>query len=71
MHAVEYIIIVQVDSIYRSSFFNFIAYMIYQMSKGHNLDMIFSDYCDDAALDLFLKLLDVYPIPKLSEIKVI
>ena len=40
------------------------------MSKGHNLDMIFSDYCDDAALDLFLKLLDVYPIPKLSEIKV-
>ena len=64
------ILILQVDSIYRSSFFNFIAYMIYQMSKGHNLDMLFSDHCDDAALDLFLKLLDVHPVPKLSEIKV-
>ena len=40
------------------------------MSRGHNLDMLFSDHCDDAALDLFLKLLDVHPIPKLSEIKV-
>ena len=45
--------------------------MICQMSKSHNLDMLFSDTCDDAALDLFLKLLDAYPIPKLSEIKVI
>lgn len=40
------------------------------MSRGRNLDMLFSGYCDDAALDLFLKLLDVHPIPKLSEIKV-
>ena len=40
------------------------------MSRGHNLDMLFSDHCDEAALDLFLKLLDVHPIPKLSEIKV-
>ena len=63
-------VIVQVDSMYRTSFFNFIAYMICQMSKNHNLDMIFSDSCDNAALDLFLKLLDAYPIPKLSEIKV-
>ena len=45
--------------------------MIYQMSKSHNLNMLFSDTCDDAALDLFLKLLDAYPIPKLSELKVV
>jgi len=44
--------------------------MICQMSKGRNLDILFSDSCDDATLDLLLKLLDVYPIPKLSEIKV-
>ena len=44
--------------------------MICQMSKGHNLDMLLSDSCDDATLDLFLKLLNAYPIPKLSEIKV-
>ena len=60
----------QVDSIYRSSFFNFIAYMICQISRGRNLDMLLSDNCDDATLDLFLKLLNVCPIPKLSEIKV-
>ena len=40
------------------------------MSRGHNLDMLFSDHCDNAALDLFLKLLNMHPIPKLSEIKV-
>ena len=44
--------------------------MICQMSKGRNLDMLFSDYCDNATLDVFLKLLDASPIPKLSEIKV-
>ena len=55
---------------YRSAFFNFIAYMICQISKSCNFDM-FSDNCDNATLDLFLKLLKVYPIPKLVEIKVI
>ena len=55
---------------YQSSFFNFIAYMIFQMSKDHNLDILFSDSCDNATLDLYLKLLDAYPIPKLSEVKV-
>lgn len=46
------------------------AKMIFQMSKGHNLDILFSDSCDNATLDLYLKLLDAYPIPKLSEVKV-
>ena len=55
----------------RSAFFNFIAYMIYQISKGVNLDILFSDNCDNTTLDLFLKLLKAYPIPKLVEIKVI
>ena len=44
--------------------------MICQISRGRNLDMLLSDHCDDSILDLFLKLLDIYPIPKLSEIKV-
>ena len=64
-------IILQVESIYKSLFFNFVAYMIFQMSKAHNLDMLFSDRCDESTLDLFLMLLDAYPVPKLSEIKVI
>ena len=55
---------------YKAAFFNFVAYMIYQMSKSHGLELLFGTHCDDATLDLFLKLLDVYPIPKLSEIKV-
>ena len=44
--------------------------MIYEISKSHGLELLFSSHCDDATLDLFLKLLDVYPVPKLSEIKV-
>jgi len=41
------------------------------MSKSRNLDMLFSVYCDNATLDLFLRLLNAYPIPKLAEIKVL
>ena len=55
---------------YKAAFFNFIAYMIYQISKTQGFELLFGTYCDRATLDLFLKLLDVYPIPKLSEIKV-
>lgn len=61
----------QVNSTYRSAFFNFIAYMICQISKSHCLDILFSDNCDNTTLDLFLELLDAYPIPKLVEVKVI
>ena len=55
---------------YKTAFFNFIAYMVYQISKSHGLELLFGTYCDDATLDLFLKLLEIYPVPKLSEIKV-
>ena len=61
---------IQVESMYRSTFFNFIAYMIFQISKSHNLDILFKNKCDKATLKLFLKLLDAFPIPKLAEIKV-
>ena len=55
---------------YRSAFFNFIAYMLYQISKSRSLNILFSDDCDNATLNLFLKLLDAFPIPKLAEVKV-
>jgi len=54
----------------KTAFFNFIAYMIYQISKSQNLQLLFSDHCDDATLDLFLKLLNAHPVPELPEIKV-
>ena len=55
---------------YKAAFFNFVAYMVYRISKSHGLELLFGTYCDSATQDLFLKLLDAYPIPKLSEIKV-
>ena len=61
---------VQVDSICKIAFFNFIAYMIYRISKSHCLELLLSSHCDDATLDLFLRLLDIYPLPRLTEIKV-
>ena len=42
--------------------------MIYQISKNCSLDVLLRDDCENA---MFLKLLDVYSIPKLAEIKVI
>ena len=61
----------QVDSVYRSTFFNFIVYMIYQISKNCSLDILLRDNCENIMFNLFLKLLDAYSIPKLAEIKVI
>ena len=58
----------QVDSIYTSAFFNFIAYMLYQISKSCDINVSLDD---PAVLDLFLRLLEVYAIPKLPEVKVI
>jgi len=56
---------------YKTTFFNFIAYMIYRISNSHGLEFLSSTaYCDSATLDLFLKLLAVLPVPKLFEIKV-
>ena len=54
----------------KTAFFNFIAYMIYQISKSHNLQLLFCSHCDDATLDLFLQLLKVHPVPALPEVKV-
>jgi len=53
---------------YKTAFFNFIAFMIYQIIKGHNLKLLFSSHPD--ILDLFLTILEVYPVPKLPEVKV-
>ena len=53
---------------YRSAFFNFIAFMLYQISKNQSLDVLLDDH---AVLNLFLRLLEAYNIPKLIEIKVI
>ena len=55
---------------YKTTFFNFIAYMIYKISNSHGLELLFSSHCDSATWDLFLKLLVVQPIPRLFEIKV-
>ena len=45
--------------------------MLCQIIKSCNLNILFSDNCDNTTLDLFLKLLKAYPIPKLVEIKVV
>ena len=65
------LILMQVDSVYRSTFFNFIVYMIYQINKNCSLDILLRDNWKNCMFNLFLKLLDAYSIPKLAEIKVI
>ena len=53
---------------YRSAFFNFVAFMLHQIFKNHDLGVMLSD---SAVLKLFLRLLEACTIPKLIEIKVI
>lgn len=54
---------------YKATFFNFIAYTISIISKDLNLEMLYSENCDAATLDLFLQLLEAFDTPKLSELK--
>ena len=55
---------------YKTTFFNFIAFMIHKISNSHGLELLFSSQCESTTLELFFKLLVVQPIPKLFEIKV-
>ena len=52
----------------KTAFFNFIAKMTYQISEGHDLMLLLDSYPE--ILKLFRKLLEVYPVPKLPEVKV-
>ncbi len=57
--------------IFKSLFFDFLVYMVSKINEGMNIDVLFNRECSPAVQKLFLDLLRVYPIPKLSELRML
>ena len=53
---------------FNSLFFNFLVYMISQINENFNIDIIFDSDCTPDIEVLFLEILEVVPVPKLSQI---
>ena len=57
------------QSIFKRLFFDFLVYIISKINEGMNIDVIFNKECPVEIYELFLNILRVYPIPKLSELR--
>ena len=53
---------------FKSLFVDFLVYMVYEMNKGMNVDVLFDPDCKKDTIKLFLDILRIVPIPKLPEI---
>ena len=57
--------------IFKNLFHDFLVHMVSKINDGMNIDVIFNQDCTSVVHSLFLDLLRVYPIPKLSELKML
>ena len=64
-------VIESLQAIFKNLFFDFLIYMVCKMNQGMNIDVIFDPDCSCETSDLFLKVLKIYPVPKLSELKML
>ena len=62
-------VIDSLQTIFKSLFFDFLIHMVYKMNHEMNIDVLFNDAASSNVVELFLDVLRVIPIPKLSEIK--
>ena len=53
---------------FKSLFVDFLVFMVYEMNKGMNIDVLFDTDCTGDTVKLFLDILRIIPIPKLPEI---
>jgi hypothetical protein len=58
-----------VQCVLRDTFFDYMVYMVSKMNEDMNIDIIMDPDCSQATLKLFLDILTVYPLPKLSQLK--
>jgi len=54
---------------FRSLFFDFLVYLISRINEEFNIDILFDSDCTPAVQELFLDILRVFPLPKLSQIQ--
>ena len=64
-------VIDSLQAIFKNLFFDFLVHMVSKINQDMNIDVIFNSNCSPAVQSLFLDVLRVYPIPKLSELKML
>ena len=59
----------QVHDHFRTTFYNFLSFMIHNINTNLNIDLFFDHDKDSHICKLFLELMDLLPVPKIAEIK--
>ena len=59
-----------IQTTFKALFFDFLVYMISRINEDCNIDVLFSPNSSPAIQELFLKIVRVFPIPKLSQLKI-
>ena len=70
-HETSLSVIDSLQTIFKNLFFDFLVHMVYKMNQGMNIDVLFSPTSSRNVVELFLDVLRIIPIPKLSEIKIL
>ena len=60
-----------IQSLFKSHFFDFLVYMISQINDQFNIDILFGSNTSPAIKKLFLDILQVFPLPALSQLNVL
>ena len=57
-------------TMFKSLFFDFLVHILSQINQDFNVDVLFDSDCTPAVTELFLDILQVLPLPKLSQLQV-
>ena len=60
-----------VQTVFKSLFFDFLVYLLSRVNEEFNIDVLFDADCTPAVQELFLDILRVFPLPKLSQLSVL
>ena len=60
-----------IQTIFKSLFFDFLVCMVTQINEEFNIDILFDSDCSPPVQDLFLGILQVLPLPQLSQLQVL
>ena len=60
-----------VQTMFKNLFFDFLVYMLSRMNEEFNIDILFDSDCTPAVQKLFLDILQVLPLPKLSQLQIL
>ena len=60
-----------VQTAFKSLFFDFLVYLLSRVNEEFNIDVLFDADCTPAVQELFLGILRVFPLPKLTQLSVL